>query len=42
MIDLPYNYYTTEGGGGNTTNNSPALSKAGKETHITYWSKERT
>lgn len=29
-------------GGGDTSNNSPAMSKAGKETHITYWSKERT
>lgn len=40
---LPYNYYTTtEGGGGNTTNNWPDISKSGKETHITCWSKERT
>ena len=40
--DLPYNYCTTEGEGENTTNNSPDISKAGKETHLTCWSKEHT
>lgn len=39
---LLYNYSTTEGEGENTTNNSPDISKAGKETHITCWSKEHT
>lgn len=28
--------------GGNTINNSPVISKAGEETHITCWSKEHT